>query len=516
LNPGQLPRIYSNDIEILVQDIKYNVSPGFFFWNHKYTFPFLAKPVFQNVIKIMSTRNASGLYKILYHAIYEYTFGQRQTRPYIEMGLKKFDLAGGFRQRLTIEKNTMSVLDAFMYSLEMNKLYPRDHLSQNAPRRNILKDVHDRMLGTLGILVHKGVINLENSKKPFHVIAGYIPHTLVMTKKRDGFALKINGLISILNKLSKKVNSNGRKMYDINSKYKGSYYEEETPLEKMVRVYELMYPDMQWNFGAGFGPRFRVQYSLHNNQRKYKTHSRVPSRKRFEEIVRIFEKFGATAVSIHNPPRRLKKGIKAMAKCWTDGHRCGNLQKVRRGNGSHIPVYANTERLNRSLSQHFRNAAMRTPKIPKEIKTDTIYRGIQSEELKSKLLTQGYLDDKGYIAFSPKRNVAYGAAGKQPSSSFVLELPIKNIENNTPLLWFQLQKEGKKHQFNTYFPMVEEVLLPPGRVYIQQPQNKPYNMNSYNIKVRFEPDRNAKSLGGKSIIQQRKNKQPAAKRQKTR
>jgi surface protein len=224
----------------------------------------------------------------------------------------------------------------------------------------------------------------------------------------------------------------------------------------------------------------------------------------------------------HTPSKAKRKKQKGYITDWTtESYR--NIQDARRKGNT---IRNNRKKIDRHLAQYFRNTPIRAPYIPKALsirslweknrmqkRVKYLYRGIHGP-LAETFIRDGKLHDKGYIAFSRRREIANKFAGgnKQTGSNnsnnsnntsdreypgyIMLRLDINSIPRGTPWLWYDIKIHGKgtnAHRSNAH---EYEVLLPPGTL-AKINSNRTPGYECFIVK--YTPDLHATSIDGKRL-----------------
>jgi hypothetical protein len=228
-----------------------------------------------------------------------------------------------------------------------------------------------------------------------------------------------------------------------------------------------------------------------------------------------------------------------------DLKRKGRLQESWHGFGPRSKKFRsvrekNARQVNQRVATFMQQKAHKSPTLPRYIPNlTTLYRGMHGP-LATKIMKDGFLDDKGYIAFSRSMPIARSFASKLWFiKGIVLVLRTKDVPPGTPWIFFNKVERGKKLPTQSIFnddsinlkghrrrtnmaPSVldeGEVLLPPGRIVLKRKYTKQEALNTLKIKPKFSmpvphvyevayiPDKLAASTGGHYIFPQ-----PAKKR----
>lgn len=182
--------------------------------------------------------------------------------------------------------------------------------------------------------------------------------------------------------------------------------------------------------------------------------------------------------------------------------------------------------VNQRLATFMQQKAHKSPQMPRYItQLYTLYRGMHGP-LAKKIIRDGFLDDKGYIAFSRSMPIARRFAG----TGIMLVLRVKDVPHGTPWVFFnKVQLDDRKPLFSdngldlkmhrrrtNMAPSVldeGEVLLPPGRLVLKRKYTKKEAERVLNIRsiqwlmpsvyeVAYIPDKLAASTGGHYIFPQ--------------
>jgi surface protein len=180
---------------------------------------------------------------------------------------------------------------------------------------------------------------------------------------------------------------------------------------------------------------------------------------------------------------------------WTT-HSYRNVQNARRKG---IKIGENQKKINRHLSQYFRDTTVRAPYRPKTLTIQSerekyLYRGIHGS-LADAFIRDGKIHDNGYIAFSRRPDIASSFIGNA-QEGIILRLNINSIPRGTPWLWYDSNVHGKGT--NSYRSSIQEyeVLLPPGTLEKIKYTNIDGNEG---VDVKYIPDVNATSIDGKRL-----------------
>jgi len=177
-----------------------------------------------------------------------------------------------------------------------------------------------------------------------------------------------------------------------------------------------------------------------------------------------------------------KKVLKELSR-WTTPY-YSTIQNHKRG--TFVPLGPNRatnvwkrNKLLFALNSYFTRYALKAPSMPPgqfvNGRQKYLFRGLykDGEYDLEKVLRDGYIEDRGYIAFSRDRELAeyYSQAGwrgsKRKDGIVILVDPFTDIPRGTPWLWFD--KRTQNSYVMSHVPDEAEVLLPPGRLVFYDP-----------------------------------------------
>jgi len=180
-------------------------------------------------------------------------------------------------------------------------------------------------------------------------------------------------------------------------------------------------------------------------------------------------------------------------------------------------------KINARIATYMQRKALRAPSIPRGIDPapTVLLRGLHGP-LAKKIISQKYLVDDGYIAFTRNPFIAKRFAKSQwyrrfAGTSVILVLVTSMVPAGTPWIWFQGDSwelppdssKTKRRYTGMDISEVEEgeVLMPPGRLVIvgrvTGKEKKSIGLSNSPVpiyKVMYYPDASAKSLTGKRIM----------------
>lgn len=271
-----------------------------------------------------------------------------------------------------------------------------------------------------------------------------------------------------------------------------------------------------WGQGITAIQSIESKINIHRFSRNNVTKN--PHLKRMRDLHSIMVSRGAITTtgrkSQRDPPPRQR--MRNHVTQWTT-RTYRNVQNARRQG---ITPNNNAKRVNRYVSQAFRNSGVRAPVIPREftvqpnknlVQTNKrpkyLYRGVHGHQAE-KYVKDGKFRDRGYIAFSRRQGVASSfASGGRPS--IVMRLNLDSVPRGTPWIWFKTSSI-KKGLRNAHVSNIDEgeVLLPPGTLRMR-PRAIPLNQmieSAYTyeywgqtspviVDVDYIPDTTAMSLG---------------------
>ena len=192
---------------------------------------------------------------------------------------------------------------------------------------------------------------------------------------------------------------------------------------------------------------------------------------------------------------------------WTGGE-FGPIQRNRRGQGSNGQSNAKTKRaymnVDSAVARFMRNSACRAPERP-PYSSRYVFRGIGGAA-GTRLLRDGSLIDKGYIAFSADiemaslftfRYVNYSERDPRGSTPIIAKLDLESLPKGLPYIWFGDKSNGRC-MVKSAHSGEEEVLFPPGtlRVVRRERNHLEDNIPVQVVLVKYFPDTKATNLTG--------------------
>lgn len=218
---------------------------------------------------------------------------------------------------------------------------------------------------------------------------------------------------------------------------------------------------------------------------------------------------------LRNRLRWFSKTMRDHVSQWTT-HTYRSVQDARRRGDDPKNI---ATRVNRYLSQMFRDGPSRVPSIPREFTVQYnknaitkssrpvyLYRGVHGNQANELLKTTRTVIDNGFIAFSRNKDIAYRFANKNNNTpGLVMRLRVDSIPKGTPWIWFQPKWKRLKGERNAHDSEIDEaeVLLPPGMLVVT---SLPYRVSpaskytSPMVDVKYTPDKTATNLTGKKKL----------------
>ena len=157
---------------------------------------------------------------------------------------------------------------------------------------------------------------------------------------------------------------------------------------------------------------------------------------------------------------------------WTT-HNYRTVQNMKRGTvnpNKHDPAkFLYYKKLEAVMDAYFAQHALRAPHMPPGVfvngRQKYLYRGMHpSPHLDvKKALQDGYIEERGFMAFSRDPDIAAGFANRNVRRGIFVRIdPFVDVPRGTPWLWFH--KRTLNSWVRSTIPKEAEVLLPPGRL----------------------------------------------------
>lgn len=188
-----------------------------------------------------------------------------------------------------------------------------------------------------------------------------------------------------------------------------------------------------------------------------------------------------------------KRELQQFMRRWTQelpGEQYFYVQAARRrlypeGTVPALPVL----QMNRGMQMYMNKFAPRAPSMPARVsrnKVTRLYRGaLATRKQLQDLLASGVWNDKGYMAFSRRSRDKYHVHTPAKPVTIVFRMPVSAVQPGTPWVWFDVENKPtrRSNSLTSFVKGEEEVLLPPGALFVERVTPSPVNKAIYECDV---------------------------------